>query len=67
MNKPMTLRCDICSKPLKGERFKIEVLLRPGRFLTVGPECYRKEKKARSEMAPERIEAMRLKLAATAT
>lgn len=64
----MTLRCDMCHKPLKGERYKIEVLLRPGHPLVVGPECYRKEKKARKEMlarhTPEQIEALRAKIAA---
>jgi hypothetical protein len=64
----MTLRCAICHKPLKGERYKIEALLRPGRPLIVGPECYRKEKKARKEYlarhTPEQIEALRAKIAA---
>jgi ribosome-binding protein aMBF1 (putative translation factor) len=67
----MTLRCDMCQKPLKGERYTIEVLLRPGRKLVVGPECFRKEKKARKEMlarhTPEQIEALRAKVAATRT
>lgn len=64
----MTLRCDMCHKPLKGKRYTIEVLLRPGHPLVVGPECYRKEKKARKEMlakhTPEQIEALRVKIAA---
>jgi len=64
----MTLRCDMCSKPLKGARHKIEVLLRPGHPMIVGPECYRKEKKARKAMlakhTPEEIEALRAKVAA---
>jgi ribosome-binding protein aMBF1 (putative translation factor) len=63
-----TLRCDMCGKPLKGVRYTIEVLLRPGRPLVVGPECFRKEKKARKEMlarhTPEQIEALRAKIAA---
>lgn len=66
MNKPFTLRCDMCHKPLKGARFKITTLLGSGE-LTVGPECFRKEKKARAEMlarhTPEQIEALRLKIA----
>ena len=63
------IRCDMCHKPLKGERFKITTLLGDqSRPLTVGPECYRKEKKARAEMlarhTPEEIEALRAKIAA---
>lgn len=63
------LRCDMCHKPLKGARFKITTLLGDqSQTLTVGPECYRKEKKARSEMlarhTPEEIEALRAKIAA---
>ena len=57
----------MCHKPLKGARFKIEVLLRPGQPMIVGPECFRKEKKARKEMlarhTPEEIEALRAKIA----
>ena len=68
MNKPMTLRCDMCHKPLKGARFKITTLLGSGNELTVGPECFRKEKKARADMlarhTPEQIEALRAKVAA---
>lgn len=64
----MLLRCDMCSKPLKGERYRIETLLRPDLTLIVGPECFRKEKKARKEMlarhTPEQIEALRAKIAA---
>jgi len=56
----MTLRCDMCGKKLKGARYQIEVLLRPGHFLTVGPDCYRSEKKAKKELSPEKIAAMRL-------
>lgn len=62
------LRCEMCHRRLKGERFMIETLLRPGKSLVVGPECFRKEKKARAEMlkrfTPEQIEAMRAKAAA---
>lgn len=58
----------LCHKPLKGARFQIETLLVPGHKLTVGPECYRKEKKARAEMlarhTPEQIDALRAKVAA---
>ncbi len=64
----MTLRCDMCHKPLKGERFKITTVFRPDLVMTVGPECYRKEKKARKEImatyTPDEIEALRLKIAA---
>ena len=64
----MKLHCDMCGKPLKEKRYTIEVLLRPGQPLIVGPECYRKEKKARKEMlarhTPEQIEALRAKIAA---
>lgn len=63
------LCCDMCQKPLKGVRFQVTVLLRPERTMTVGPDCYRKEKKARQQMlerhTPEQIEALRLKIAAT--
>ena len=66
----MILRCDMCHKPLKGARFQITTILRPELTLTVGPECFRKEKKARKLMlernTPEQIEALRLKVAATA-
>jgi len=61
------LRCDMCHKPLKGARFKIETLLRPGHPLIVGPECFRKEKEARKRMmerhTPEQIDALRAKIA----
>lgn len=57
-SKP-TLRCDMCGKPLKGARFKIEARIRPGSFLTVGPDCFRAEKKAREEMSAERLAELR--------
>ncbi len=64
----MTLRCDMCHKPLKGVRYQIEVLMRPGHPLTVGPECFRKERKARKEWlarhTPEQLETVRAKVAA---
>lgn len=67
----MTLRCDMCHKPLKGVRFTIETLLCPGQPMIVGPECFRKEKKARKEMlarhTPEQIEALRAKIALAGT
>lgn len=63
-----TLRCDMCHKPLKGVRYKISTLLRPDSTMIVGPECFRKEKKARAQMlernTPEQIEALRAKIAA---
>jgi ribosome-binding protein aMBF1 (putative translation factor) len=62
------MRCEMCHKPLTGAKYKIEVLLRPGHPMIVGPECFRKEKKARKEMlalhTPEQIEALRAKVAA---
>lgn len=62
------LRCDMCHKPLKGARFKIETLLRPEHPWIVGPDCYRKEQKARKQMlaryTPEQIESLRDKVAA---
>ena len=64
------LYCDMCHKPLKGARFQIVPLLRPDLTLTVGPDCYRKEKKARKQMlernTPEQIEALKRKVAALA-
>lgn len=65
----MLLRCDMCHKPLKGARFKITTLLGDQRrTLTVGPDCFRKEKKARQQViethTPEQIEALRAKIAA---
>lgn len=59
--------CDMCFKPLKSARFRISTVLRPNHFLTVGPECFRKEKKARvrlmAEKTPQEIEALRQKIA----
>lgn len=66
METDMTLRCDMCHKPLKEKRFQIATLLRPELTLTVGPDCFRKEKKARAEMqgrySPEQIAALRAKV-----
>lgn len=63
-----TLRCDMCHKPLKEKRFQITTLLRPELTLTVGPDCFHKEKKARAEMlarnTSEQIAALRAKVAA---
>lgn len=64
------MRCDMCHKPLKpdAKRYTISLLLRPELTLVVGPECYRKEKKARKAMlarnTPEQISALREKVAA---
>lgn len=62
------LRCDMCHKPLKAKRFQITTLLRPELTLTVGPDCFRKEKKARKELlannTPEQVAALRAKVAA---
>jgi hypothetical protein len=64
----MTLRCDMCHKPLKEKRYQLEAIYAPGQFLTVGPDCFAKEKKARAEAqgrySPEQITAMRAKVAA---
>jgi len=66
----MTLRCDMCFKPLKSQRFQITTLMRPDRTLTVGPDCFRKEKKARAEMlvrhTPQQIEEIRARILAKA-
>jgi ribosome-binding protein aMBF1 (putative translation factor) len=63
----MTLRCDMCHKPLKEKRYQIKTLL-GSMTLTVGPDCYSAEKKARAQMlarhTPEEIEALRAKVAA---
>lgn len=64
----MTLKCDMCHKPLKEVRYQIDgTIFCPGP-MTVGPDCYRKEKKARKEAlaryTPEEITAMRAKVAA---
>lgn len=37
------LRCDMCHKPLQSKRFQI---VSGTRTLTVGPDCYKKEKEA---------------------
>lgn len=70
MTKAPTLRCDMCQSPLKSRRYQITTLMRPDLKLTVGPECYRKEKKARAEMlarhTPEEIDEIRTRIAATA-
>lgn len=43
------LRCDMCHKPLQSKRFQI---VRPGKAsLTVGPDCYKKEKEAAAWLA----------------
>jgi ribosome-binding protein aMBF1 (putative translation factor) len=42
------LRCDMCHKPLAAKRFQI---VSGERTLTVGPDCYRKEKKAAADAA----------------
>ncbi len=61
------LKCDMCHKPLKEKRFQITVFLRPELTMTVGPECYRKTKKAekalREQKSPEEIFALRAKIA----
>jgi len=65
----MTLKCDMCHKPLKSgaKRYVIVPPLRPDLTMTVGPECFRKSKKARAALAarmtPDQITAMQLKLA----
>lgn len=69
---PGTLRCGMCHSPLKvgARRYQITTLMRPDLTLTVGPECYRKEKKARAEMlarhTPQEIEAIKARVAAIA-
>ncbi len=63
------MNCDMCHRPLKpdAKRYRITTLLRPDLTLTVGPECYRKERKARKQAlerhTPEQIEALRQKVA----
>lgn len=60
------IKCDMCHKPLKSKRYQITTLLRPENTMTVGPDCYRKEKKARQEFlashTPEQVEALKIKL-----
>lgn len=62
------LRCDMCRKPLKSKRFQISVFMRPERTMTVGPDCYKKEKKAVEEMkrrfTAEELDAKRANIAA---
>ena len=62
------LRCDMCQKPLKSKRFQISVFMRPERTMTVGPDCYAKEKKAVEEMkrrfTAEELDAKRANIAA---
>lgn len=62
------LKCDMCHKPLKEKRYQIVVPLRPELTMTVGPDCYRKTKKAQKELearnTPAQIEALRAKVAA---
>lgn len=62
------LKCDMCGKPLKEKRYQVVVPLRPELTLTVGPDCYRKNKKAVKWLAENRttaeIAALRVKIAA---
>jgi hypothetical protein len=64
------LKCDMCGKPLKSRRFQIQVFLRPERTMTVGPDCYRAERKAVRQMkerfTPEELEVKRARIAALA-
>lgn len=64
-----TLRCDMCFKPLKSRRYQITTLMRPDRTLTVGPDCFRKEREARAEMlarhTPQQIEEIRARIRAS--
>ena len=48
MNTAHTLRCDMCHKPLQSKRFQI---VAGARTLTVGPDCYKKEKEAAARLA----------------
>ena len=48
MNTAHTLRCDMCHKPLTSKRFQI---IAGTRTLTVGPDCYKKEKAAAERLA----------------
>lgn len=61
------LKCDMCNKPLKSKRFQISVFMRPERTMIVGPDCYRKEKKAVEEMkrrfTTEELDAKRANIA----
>jgi ribosome-binding protein aMBF1 (putative translation factor) len=62
------LRCDMCHKPLKSKRFQISVFMRPERTMTVGPDCYKKEKKAveamKQRFTAEELDAKRADIAA---
>lgn len=62
------LKCDMCQKPLGSARFKIVPTLRPDQTMTVGPDCYRKAKKAAKELRANKtdaeIAALRAKVAA---
>jgi len=63
----MTLCCDMCHKPLKEKRYQIATVLRPELTLTVGPDCYRKARKAAKELratkTPSEIAALRERVA----
>lgn len=62
------LKCDMCHKPLKSKRFQIAVFMRPERTMTVGPDCYKKEKEAVEQMklrfTAEELAAKRAAIAA---
>lgn len=66
------MNCDMCHRPLKpdSKRYVITTLFRPDLELTVGPDCYRAEKKARKErvaqMSAAEVENMRAKVRAIA-
>lgn len=64
------LKCDMCHKPLKSKRFQVSVFMRPDRTMTVGPDCYKKTKKAVEEMkkrfTAEELDAKRAEIAAKA-
>jgi len=65
------LKCDMCGKPLKSRRFQISVFMRPDRTMTVGPDCYKKEREAvaqmRARFTPAELDAKRTALAAAKT
>ena len=62
-----SLRCDMCGKPLKSKRFQIQYFLRPERSMTVGPDCFKKEKEAQEarklQLSPEQLAAKRAEVA----
>lgn len=62
------LKCDMCHKPLKSKRFQIAVFMRPECTMTVGPDCYKKEKEAveqmRQRFTVEELDAKRAQIAA---